>query len=53
MSRRCPHCGVQKDYKYYLVNFVSSVSLTYVAFKILDYELHLWEWIKFILSKVT
>ena len=53
MARRCPHCGAHKDYKYYLINFVAAVSLTYVAFKVLDYELHLVEWVKYLINRFS
>jgi hypothetical protein len=51
MARRCPYCGAQRDYKYYLVKIISSVSFTYACFQILDYELHLVELIKYLLSR--
>lgn len=51
MARRCPYCGAQRDYKYYLVKIISSVSFISACVQILDYKLHLVEWIKYLLSR--
>lgn len=53
MAHVCPRCGLSKGFDYYLYRILGGVLATGEAWNILESQLHVWETIKVIISRLS
>ena len=49
---RCPYCGYDKGYEYYLIRFVMYVGMTWVACEFLESKIHVGKMLVKLVSKL-